>query len=727
MECVLRRTLTVLAVLATSIVAPAGAASAACPPAGGGQQPSIPAPAAGAAVSFAGRGYGHGVGMSQYGSLGAAQKGCDHAQILTTYFPGTTVSGQASPSVVRVGMEQATGSTTFIATSEQIPWTLELCAQGTPPSGWPNASCSGDTTVPPQPVGVRRTVSTDGYGVFKITDKNSAGQIVGPSTDSNGQPAPWTGGNAFALLTARHDGKVLRISDVNRNVRWGDTVVDSTSAGGGSIYVVLYIDAGPDGFGGTASAMNRYLWGLAEVPRSWPSEALKVQAVAGRSYAAKRTGGTSYSKTACRCDLYTDTRDQHYVGWGQEELDRASTSYPQAWKKAVDQTSDKILRYGSSIADTFYSSSHGGWSEASAHIWGGDVAYLQAVDTSGWEAGTPAENSAPAPFRGSYLGWRRDYSAASIRSELAEDFTSSRCGSGFSAAEIVEMAVVARGPGGHPTTRDLNGDGRPDGVKVAARGTNGTTCTIWYSGEAMRIELGLLSNNFSISFLAALSNGGVPIVGDWDGDGDDEPGWYRDGIAGLQQADGSTRRVGYGVAGDRPIVGDWNGDGVDTLGVLRGNRWLLTNDPDGGMADHDFRYGYSTDRQLVGDWDGNGVDTPGVVRGNRWFLTNTLTGGNSDYDFRYGYSTDTVVVGDWDGNATDTAGVIRGNRWLLTDGTTGGFASRDFRYGTVSDTKVLGDWNGDGLDTAGVVRDRLWYLTDSHQGGNAQRTVDFGG
>ena len=39
---------------------------------------------------FAGRGYGHGVGMCQWGAKGMAERGYTARQILEFYYPGTT-------------------------------------------------------------------------------------------------------------------------------------------------------------------------------------------------------------------------------------------------------------------------------------------------------------------------------------------------------------------------------------------------------------------------------------------------------------------------------------------------------------------------------------------------------------------------------------------------------------------------------------------------------------
>src|SRR5689334_17035518 len=55
----------------------------------------------GALFLFSGHGWGHGVGMSQYGAYGYAQHGSTYQQILAHYYPGTTL-GPAQVSTIRV-------------------------------------------------------------------------------------------------------------------------------------------------------------------------------------------------------------------------------------------------------------------------------------------------------------------------------------------------------------------------------------------------------------------------------------------------------------------------------------------------------------------------------------------------------------------------------------------------------------------------------------------------
>ena len=65
--------------------------------------PDPPAAGTVGATTFlvTGRGYGHGVGMSQYGALGFAQNGATYDQILAHYYPGTEL-GPAGVTTMRV-------------------------------------------------------------------------------------------------------------------------------------------------------------------------------------------------------------------------------------------------------------------------------------------------------------------------------------------------------------------------------------------------------------------------------------------------------------------------------------------------------------------------------------------------------------------------------------------------------------------------------------------------
>src|ERR1700675_542532 len=67
--------------------------------------PTSTAGAAGSSFTFFGSGFGHGIGMSQWGAYGMASAGWSHADILTHFYSGTKLQDTvALPRKVRVGL-----------------------------------------------------------------------------------------------------------------------------------------------------------------------------------------------------------------------------------------------------------------------------------------------------------------------------------------------------------------------------------------------------------------------------------------------------------------------------------------------------------------------------------------------------------------------------------------------------------------------------------------------
>src|SRR5438105_5923692 len=73
----------------------------------------------GALFVFTGHGWGHGVGMSQYGAYGYAQHGSPYQEILAHYYPGTTL-GPAPVSTIRVLLADKRKSLTL---ASDVPFT----------------------------------------------------------------------------------------------------------------------------------------------------------------------------------------------------------------------------------------------------------------------------------------------------------------------------------------------------------------------------------------------------------------------------------------------------------------------------------------------------------------------------------------------------------------------------------------------------------------------------
>jgi anionic cell wall polymer biosynthesis LytR-Cps2A-Psr (LCP) family protein len=139
----------------------------------------------------------------------------------------------------------------------------------------------------------------------------------------------------------------------------------------------------------------------------------------------------------------------------------------------------------------------------------------------------------------------------------------------------------------------------------------------------------------------------VPIVGDWDGDGDDNLGIYRPSeqrfylftITCTGSPMGAAQiSLGFGNPGDQPVAGDWDGDGVDEIGLYRESTGFFywRNTLDTGIATGEIFFGDPGDRFVAGDWGVvDGIDTPAIFRpaALAFFLRFTLTQGVADDQF----------------------------------------------------------------------------------------------
>jgi len=194
--------------------------------------------------------------------------------------------------------------------------------------------------------------------------------------------------------------------------------------------------------------------------------------------------------------------------------------------------------------------------------------------------------------------------------------------------------------------------------------------------------------------------GDYPVVGDWDGNGTDTIGIYRNGTFYLRNSNSlgfANITVAFGSPGDQPIAGDWNNDGVDTIGVYRSSTgtFLLRNTNTPGVPDVTFALGNAGDLGIAGDWNGDGIDTTGVFRPSNGviFLKNKNESGFADIALNYGLPGDQPVVGDWDNNGTTTIGIYRNARFYLRNSNTNGFANIQLDLGNVGDMPIGGNWD----------------------------------
>jgi hypothetical protein len=214
---------------------------------------------------------------------------------------------------------------------------------------------------------------------------------------------------------------------------------------------------------------------------------------------------------------------------------------------------------------------------------------------------------------------------------------------------------------------------------------------VWYLRDA--------TNGETTSFYYG-NPGDYPFMGDWDCDGVDTPGLYRqsDGYVYLRNSNDqgvADIKFFFGNPGDIPIAGDFDNDGCDTVSVYRPSQSrvfiineLGSGDEGLGAADKDYLFGDPGDVPFVGDFDNDMVDTIGLYRASTGFVyfRNTQTTGTADSDFFYGDPGDRIIAGRWAQNGTpgpDTVGIFRPGKgtFFLRFSNTQGEANVDFQYG----------------------------------------------
>jgi hypothetical protein len=167
--------------------------------------------------------------------------------------------------------------------------------------------------------------------------------------------------------------------------------------------------------------------------------------------------------------------------------------------------------------------------------------------------------------------------------------------------------------------------------------------------------------------------GDFPFMGDWDCEGEETPGLYRqsDGHVYLRNSNtwGSADiKFFFGNSGDIPIAGDFNGDGCDTVSIYRPSNQgfyiineLGSDDAGLGAADIHYTFGNPGDKPFVGDWDGDGIETVGLHRESTGlvYLRNIHRWGPADDQFIFGNPGDRIVAGDWNWSGMYSPAVFR--------------------------------------------------------------------
>ncbi|HVF54388.1 MAG TPA: SpoIID/LytB domain-containing protein [Actinomycetota bacterium] len=301
-------------------------------------------------VTITGGGWGHGIGMSQYGAYGRALKGAGATRILEHYYSGGKVTTEPMPGRLRVGL---------------IQYKAALTATGLPGTG--------DGTVTFKLPGSKAPISSGPGGTKWKVEASSTG---GFRLYKNGKPVEEDGVSVFGspevplvLLYEKH-GSLVDIAEKPYDYAYGRLEFGSFAT-----------DRCPEGYClrlVVSLSMQKYLYGLGEVPASWPAAALKAQAIAARTYAYDKTIRSGQHRHPCDCAVFDSTYDQAYIGDAKRS---GSGEYWDDWKAAVDDTREQVVMYRGAPVQALYSSSSGGHTEDNENVWGGTaLPYLRGVD-----------------------------------------------------------------------------------------------------------------------------------------------------------------------------------------------------------------------------------------------------------------------------------------------------------------------------------------------------------
>lgn len=291
-----------------------------------------------------GSGWGHGVGMSQYGARGMAQEGYTATQILEHYY---------NPAKV-------TSSTSYASSDIQV----QLLKTGT-------------TTITPENGTIRILTGSTAYQTTSPVTLKTSGTNVSYTINGTTYTSPtisilWEGTRYWPVA-----GKTTTVS-----IPGADAESGTGTYRHGKINVSV-ID-GQVNLVNSLRLNDEYLYGLAEVPSSWEPAALQAQAIAGRTYAMRNMGSI---KPGCGCNVYDEVLSQKFTGWKKEN--EGNGAIGAKWKAAVDATQVKangtptsasVVTYNGGLIEAVYSSSTGGQTRSGASVWGTQTPYLQSRD-----------------------------------------------------------------------------------------------------------------------------------------------------------------------------------------------------------------------------------------------------------------------------------------------------------------------------------------------------------
>lgn len=333
-------------------------------------------------ISFSGAGWGHGVGLSQYGARNMGGQGMSHAEILAHYYEGTDLGTVTAPEGIRVHLADI--------------FDVTLSSSG--PMSFAN---------------INGAVAEVGAGGAVSISAHDGGLQIGPQI--------WVPVSPTQPVIVSFPNPV-RVSATGHEYVWGKLQLTEVD---GKVRVVE-----------VALSMERYVEGIAEMPASWPAEALEAQAIAARTYAhymtADRRADPEWER---EFDIYGSTLDQNYEGYDARHVN---------WLKAVERTAYQELTYEGGRVKAYYSAANGGHTESSGYVFDLDLPYTPVK---------PDVYDAPNPWS----QWTRSYSIDALSRHFSRTQDAS-------VGLLTDLRIV--GP--------ISGSSRIDDAVVELVGTDGT-------------------------------------------------------------------------------------------------------------------------------------------------------------------------------------------------------------------------------------------------------------
>lgn len=384
-------------------------------------------------ISITGKGYGHGVGMSQIGARGLALRGDTATAIMNYYFPGSDVVALPDDQILRVNIGHQLTSASLKSNTPGMSLQL-LAGDGIEPQFL--SVLSDKDSVKLSVVGNQVGITTSQVGITTIL------------TPVDQLTIRWSGTRYLSgidsVISLTHTSKT-------KSYRYGQLQVKVVKDAklGNRLEIVNQV-----------RLHDEYLWGISEVPSSWPAAALEAQAIASRSYAMSKVGKVQKS---CDCELYSSITDQNFAGFAKE----TEPKWGAVWKAAVTrtsitETSGLTVTRNLLPIRTYFGSSTGGVTETSANAWGTDVGYTFSV---------PDPWSLDPKLNPSYFTWKREISQALLAAA-------------FGLPDIASLKIIALNQTG--TVKQIEGKSSA-GKKVKL------------SGETFRSRCKLPSTWFALS------------------------------------------------------------------------------------------------------------------------------------------------------------------------------------------------------------------------------------